>query len=166
VADAIPLARAGSAKSWTVAGLSLVLGLVGIVAAALGRGVLVLVLGIVLLVLGGLLTLASRAAKDVLVVDDDAVGREIARQNQWRLRWAHMAAVRFEADALLLVPLPEVAGHPQIAPALAEHRIDGTPRPAFAVPLDPHATAAVRAAVERHAPPQLLAQISPRPPST
>jgi hypothetical protein len=166
VAAAITLARAGSARSWTVCALSLVLGLVGIATFVFGGSVLLLVLGIALLVVGGLLLLASRAANDVLVVDDDAVARDLARQNQWRLRWAHMAAVRFAGDALLLVPLPEVAGHPEIAPALEERDVDGTRTPTFCVPLGAHTLAAARAAITEHAPPHLLAQSSPRPPST
>ncbi len=166
MAAAITLARAGSVRSWAVSALSLALGLVGVGAFVFGGSVLLLVLGIALLVVGGLLVLASRAANDVLVVDDDAVARDLARRNQWRLRWAHMAAVRFSGDALLLVPLPEVAGHPDIAPALDERDVDGTRTPTFCVLLDPQTLAAARAAITQHAPPHLLAQSSPRPPST
>ena len=162
----ITLARAGSTRSWTVSALSLVLGLVGIGTFVAGGSVLLLILGIALLVVGVLLVLASRAPNDVLVVDDDAIGRDLARQNQWRLRWAHMAAVRFDPDALLLVPQPEVAAHREIAPALEPRDVDGVRTPTFAVPLDPALIGAVRAAVTQHAPPGLLAQSSPRPPST
>ena len=162
----IPLARAGSTRSWTVSALSLVLGIVGIGTFVFGGSVLLLILGIALLVVGSLLVLASRAANDVLVVDDDAIARDLARQNQWRLRWAHMAAVRFDANALLLVPLPDVAGHREIAPALEARDVDGVRTPTFEVPLNPALMAAVRAAITQHAPPRLLAQSSPRPPST
>jgi hypothetical protein len=155
VADAITLARAGSTRSWTVCVLSLVLGVIGVGSFVFGGSVLLLILGILLLVVGALLLAASRAPNDVLVIDDDAIGRDLARQNQWRLRWAHMAAVRFEADAVLLVPLPEVADHPQIAPALEPRDIDGVSRPTFTVRIDPRRTGAVRAAIRRHAPPQL-----------
>lgn len=157
MADTVILARAGSPRSWTVAGLSLALGVLGVVSFAAGAGVLLLVLGLVLLALGVLMVFASRAANDVLVVDDDAVARDLARQNQWRLRWAHMAAVRFAADGLWLVPLPEVAGHPQIGPALEPREVDGASTPTFVVPLDARALDAVRAAVTRHAPAKLTA---------
>ncbi len=165
-ADTITLARAGSPRSWTVAALSLVLGVIGAVAFVADASVLLLVLGILLLLVGAALVAASLAPKDVLVVDDDAIGRDLVRRNQWRLRWAHMAAVRIGTNAVWLVPLDEVADHPQIAPALAPRDIDGVNRPTFEVPLDPRSGEAVRAAVTRHAPSQLLAQSSPRPPST
>jgi hypothetical protein len=166
VADAITLARAGSARSWTVCVLSLVLGLVGVTTFAFDGSVLLLVLGIALLVVGGLLLVASRAPSDVLVVDDDAVGRDLARQSQWRLRWAHMAVVRFSGDAVLLVPLPDVAGHPAIAPALEQRDVDGVSMSTFCVRLDARSLDAARTAITQHAPPELLAQSSPRPPST
>ena len=165
-ADTITLARAGRPRSWTVAALSLVLGAIGVAAFAATGSVLLLVLGILVLVVGAALVLASLAPNDVLLVDDDAIGRDVARQNQWRLRWAHMAAVRFVPPGLWLVPLPEVATHPEIAPALEPREVDGARLPTFAVPLDPRVTGAVRAAITRHAPPRLLAQSSPRPPST
>lgn len=164
--EAITLARTGSPRTWTVAALSLVLGVVGVGSFAFDGSVLLLILGIVLLVVGALMTLASRAPADVLVVDADAVGRDVRRANQWRLRWAHMAAVRFGADGLWLVPLPEVAEHPEIAPALEPRQVDGASAPTFVVALAPRTIEAVRAAITRHAPPPLLAQSSPRPPST
>ena len=166
MADAITLARAGSAKTWTVCVLSLALGVAGLGIAVSNDDVLVFVLAIVLIVVAALMAIASLAASDVLVVDDDAISLDIARRNQWRLRWAHMAAVRFVDNAVLLVPLPEVAQHREIAPALTPHDVDGVSTPGFEVPLGPAVIQAVRAAVTQHAPPELLAQSSPRPPST
>ena len=165
-ADKITLARAGPARSWTVAVLSFVLGIIGVVSFSVDGSVLLLVLGILLLVVGAALVAASRAPKDLLTIDDDAIGRDVARQNQWRLRWAHMAAVRFSGDALLLVPLPDVAGHPEIAPALEQRDVDGASMSTFCVRLDVQSLEAARAAITQHAPPELLAQSSPRPPST
>ena len=131
-----------------------------------GAGLIGLITGIVLIANGVLVAFASQHAGAWLVVDDDAVARDVGRRNEWRLRWAHIAVVRFGKDALWLVPSADVAAHPQIAPALEPHDVDGVSTPTFTVPLDPRTSAAVRAAVEKHAPPRLLAQSSPRPPST
>jgi hypothetical protein len=166
VADAITLARAGSVKTWAVFVLSLVLGVIGLGIATSNDDLLVFILAVVLIVVAALMAIASLAASDVLLVDDDAIARDLDRKNQWRLRWAHVAAVRFTNDAVLLVPLPEVADHPQIAPALEPQAIDGQQKATFAVRLDPGKTAAARLAITRHAPHALLAQSSPRPPST
>jgi hypothetical protein len=146
--------------------------------------VVVGVLGGLLLVVGAVLAWGSRAAADRLTFDADAVARNVGPRNVWRLRWQHMSAVRFGTtrwqhevpddqqpprDALWLVPLSAVAGPPEIAPALADRPIDGIMQPAFEVPLglNPKVWDAVRDAVVRHAPPQLLPDHSdPRPPST
>jgi hypothetical protein len=146
---------------------SVVIGLLCILSAVLwGTALIGVITGIVLIANGVLVAFAAQHAGSWLVIDDDAVARDAGRRNEWRLRWAHMAAVRLTDDALRLVPLPEVAAHPQIAPALEPHDVDGTSAPTFSVPLDPRTTDAVRAAITQHAPPRLLAQSSPRPPST
>lgn len=188
-ASVVTLRRSGGVNHMLAAAVSVLLGLFGIIWAAVGRGsVVVGVLGAVLLVLGALLAWGIRAAADRLVFDDDAVSRSIGTRQLWRLRWQHMAAVRFGStrwndaedeqeadhgrrDALWLVPLTAVAGHPEIAPALEPRPIDGVQQPTFEVSLGLSRKVwdAVHAAVERHAPPQLLGgpgQSSPRPPST
>ena len=172
---AVALRRSGGINHLLAAVASMLLGLFGIVWAAIGRaGVVLGVLGGVLLVLGAALAWGSRAAADRLVFDADAVARNIGPRNIWRLRWQHIAAVRFgrihwqdelpegqqaSRDALWLVPLTAVAGHPKIAPALEDRPIDGIMQPTFevALGLNPKVWDAVHDAVQRHAPAHLTA---------
>jgi hypothetical protein len=171
----VTLSRSGGLNHLLAAAASMLLGVFGLVWTAIGRGgVAVGVLGGVLLVIGALLAWGSRAAADRLVFDDDAVARNIGPRNLWRLRWQHMAAVRFGSthwqdevpegqeparDALWLVPLTAVAGHPKIAPALEDRPIDGIMQPTFEVPLglNPKLWDAAHDAVVRHAPTNLTA---------
>jgi hypothetical protein len=170
----VTLSRSGGINHLLAAVASMLLGGFGIIWAALGHGrVLLGVLGGVLLVLGAALAWGSRVAADRLVFDADAVARNVGPRNLWRLRWQHMAAVRFGSthwqddvpegqqphrDALWLVPLAAVAGHPEIAPALADRPVDGILQPTFEVPLglNPKLWDAVHVAVLRHAPDQLV----------
>jgi hypothetical protein len=177
-ATEVTLRRSAGLNHVLAAAVSILLGLFGIVWVASGHGgVLVGVLAGVLLALGALLAWGIRAATDRLVFDDDAVSRSIGPRQLWRLRWQHMAAVRFGStrwddpdveqdgrrDALWLVPLAALIGHPEIAPALESRPIDGVLQPTFEVALGLNRKVwdGVRAAVERHAPPQLLPDAPP-----
>lgn len=206
----VTLGRSAGLNHVLAAAASILLGLFGVVWAATGHArVLVGVLGAVLLAVGALLAWGVRAAADRLVFDADAVSRSVGPRQLWRLRWQHMAAVRFgrgggqdgrgdgqddghgddgedagdqraedggpgrardgRPNALWLVPLAAIVGHPEIAPALQPRPIDGRLQPTFEVTLgfSPKVRDAVRGAVERHAPPHLLPdQSNPRPPST
>jgi hypothetical protein len=179
----VTLSRSGGLNHRLAAAASALLGAFGIVWAVVGpAGAVVAVLGALLLLAGGLLAWGARMAADRLVFDVDAISRDIGPRNLWRLRWQHMAAVRFgrlpredesenelpdgpdapssdrPRDALWLVPLSAVAGHPEIAPALAPRPIDGVTQQTFEVPLgrDPKVWDAVHAAVLRHAPARLV----------
>jgi hypothetical protein len=157
------------------AAVSMLLGAFGVVSAVLGRaGVGFGVLGGFLLLAGAALAWGSTLAADRLVIDSEAVARTVGRRTVWRLRWVHMAAVRFgrtrwedevpegheiPRDALWLVPLAAVADHPEIAPALEPRPVDGVMQPTFEVPLglNPKVWDEVRDAIVRHAPPHLVA---------
>ena len=167
MSTSVSLSPTETRKLQLSAGASGVAGLFVLLSSVLGStGVIGVVAGCVLLANGVVIGFAGRHRGTRLIVDDDAVARDVNARNTWRLRWAHMAAVRFVPDALWLVPLAEVASHPQIAPALEPREVDGVVTPTFAVPLDPRVADAVRAAITQHAPPRLLGQSSPRPPAT
>jgi hypothetical protein len=170
----VTLSRSGGVKHLLAAAVSVLLGVFGIVWAAVGQtNVVTAVLGGLLVLAGVALAYGSKVAADRLVFDADAVARNVGPRNLWRLRWQHMAAVRFgrthwedevpegqepARDALWLVPLTAVADHPQIAPALQPRPIDGIMQPTFEVPLglDPKVWDAVHDAVRSRAPAQLL----------
>ena len=130
--------------------------------------VLILVCGIGLFALGALAAAVQLAPSDWLQVGPDSISGWHGRQQLWQLRWQHMAEVRFAPEGIQLVPLESVAEHPEIAPALEPRSIDGVVAAHLELQIGPEEKTlrAARAAITQHAPPQLLAQSSPRPPST
>jgi hypothetical protein len=168
-ATRVTLSRAGTVKSWAAAAISIVFGASAVVGFFAGAAsVPILICGLVLLAIGVVAALAAIGPADWLQIDPDAISQWHGRRQLWQLRWQHMAEVRFVPGVILLVPLDSVAGHPEISPALDPHDVDGVTRLAFDVQLGPveKAQEAARAAITQHAPPRLLAQSSPRPPST
>ncbi len=168
-ATRVTLSRAGTPKVWTAAAISLVFGVAAVVGFFLGSASLgVLLAGIVLAGLGALVVALAVGPADWVQLTGDSISQWHGRQQLWQLRWQHLAAVRFAPEVVLLVPVDGVADHPEIAPALTPHRIDGLERATFELQIGPAGKTqeAVRAAITQHAPPGLLAQSSPRPPST